>query len=195
MYIACLVIHIWWVNEWVSVSSCSFLFVCLCVCEIQFCMSEVNGICGLIKNIQDIIYCKKTEALSSYCWVFSFKEGCSRLCAVIPVILLLFNASVVGPFGMANICMLYSFVSVVCLEIFSPSTWSLAWGAAIIHRVPNVVGKVNVKPLKCCALPRSPWHSGPLATLHCQNAEAGTRSHVWGSFQWTASQSYCRFFM
>lgn len=63
--------------------------------------------------------------------------------------------------------------------------WSSAWGAAISHRVPNVVGKANVKPLKCCALPRSPWHSGPLGTLHCPKAEAGSRSHVWGSFQRT----------
>jgi hypothetical protein len=190
MYIACLVIHIiWWACEWVNEWVCAHVHFCLCVfvCEIQFCMSEVNGICGLIKNIQDVIYCKKTSAFSSYYWVFSFKVGCSRLCSVIPVIL--FSACVVGPYGMANICKLYSVLSVVCLSVFSPSVWSSAWGAAISHRVPSV------KPQKCCALPKSPWHSGPLCTLHCPKAEAGSRSHVWGSFQWTASQRHCRFFV
>jgi len=85
--------------------------------------------------------------------------------------------------------------SAVVFSIFPPSVWSSAWGAAVSHRVPNVVGKASVKPLKCCALPKSPWHSGPLGTLHCPKAEADTRSNVWDTFQWTASQRHCRFFM
>jgi hypothetical protein len=133
---------------------------------------------GLITNIRDRIYCRKTKASTSNSKSspsqYNSPDCMQRFQRFFHFSMRVWYACL----GMACNCrVVFSCISSTSWNRF-PFRVLLAWGRRRSSRGPNLVSKAGGEPRGCCAWPKIPWYSGPRGMAHCRGAEARYRKTI-----------------
>jgi hypothetical protein len=111
---------------------------------------------GLIKNIPDTIYFKKTKSSTSYSKLSTSTTTLQIVCSDSsdPSTFQCMSGRLVWELPATAVS--YLVVSPRRLEIVSPSGCSSAWGRGRSRRGPKLVSNAGGEPRGCCAWPRIP---------------------------------------